>query len=267
MQRMNLDSRWVIVTGASAGLGRETAIVLARDYRANLVLVARREERLREVAQAVKDRFGTQAEVLVADLSVTGEVERVFHEATESHPIYGAVLNAGITHFGHWDEVGWESIEQTIMLNVMGQTRLATLLLPYLEQRGEEGGLLIVSSMTGLVTTVYQTVYSATKAYLIHFGCGLYHEMRPRGVSVTTYAPGGMSTEMNASARFDGLRSWLMPADECARQGVRAMVERRYLYVPGTIYRLGSVVTRLLPQRFVVGTVARRYRRSLNTPR
>jgi short-subunit dehydrogenase len=264
---MNLDSRWLIVTGASSGLGRETAIVLARDYRANLVLVARREERLREVAQALGDRFGTQADVIVADLAVTSEVERVFREATEAHSVYGAVLNAGITHFGHWDEVPWETIERTIMLNVVGQTRLASLLLPYLEQRGEEGGLMIVSSMAGLVTTVYQTVYSATKAYLIHFGCGLYHEMRPRGVSVTTYAPGGISSEMNSSARFDALRSWLMPADQCAREGVRAMVERRYFHVPGALYKIGSVVTRLLPQRFVVGTVARRYRRSLDLPR
>ena len=58
-----------------------------------------------------------------------------------------------------------------------------------------------------------------------------------------------------------------MPADQCAREGVRAMMERRYLYVPGAIYRIGSVVTRWLPQRFVAGTVARRYKRSLDANR
>ena len=149
MQRMNLDSRWLILTGASSGLGREMALVLARDHKANLVLVARREERLRELGQALKDRFGTQAEVTVADLSQTAEVQRVFQQATEARPIYGAVLNAGITHFGPWDEMPWERFEQMIGLNVVGQTRLATLLLPYMERRGDEGGLLIVSSMTG----------------------------------------------------------------------------------------------------------------------
>lgn len=264
MQRMKLDSRWILLTGASSGLGREIAMVLARDHHANLVLVARREERLREVAQAVRDRFGTQADVVTADLSITSEVERVFRAATEAHPIYGGVLNAGVTHFGRWDEVSWETIERTVMLNVVGQTRLASLLLPYLEQRGEEGGLLLVASMAGLTPIAYQAIYSATKAYLINFGCSLWHEMRPRGLSVTTYAPGGIATEMTAGNRFEGLRSWLMPADACAREGVQAFIERRYLYVPGAINRIGSVITRMLPQRFVVGTVARQYKRSLD---
>jgi len=264
MQRMNLNARWLVLTGASSGLGREMAIVLARDHKANLVLVARREDRLRELAAALKDRFGTEAHVLPADLSVTTEAERVFRESSEAHPLYGAVLNAGVTHFGRYDELPWEGFMNMLNLNVTSQVRLTTLLLPYLEQRGEYGGLLIVSSMTGLAPFAYQTAYSATKSFLVAFGCGLSLEMEPRGVSVTTYAPGGIDTEMVAGRRFDSLRSWLMPADQCAAQGVDAFVKRRYFHIPGPINRAGSVLMRLLPQKLVATLYASQYRRALD---
>jgi short-subunit dehydrogenase len=264
MKRMNLSGRWLILTGASSGLGREMAVVLARDHKTNLVLVARREDRLQKLATMLRERHGTEAEVLPADLSVTAEAERVFRTATEAHPLYGAVLNAGVTHFGRYDELPWDGFMNMLNLNVTSQVRLTTLLLPYLEQRGEHGGLLIVSSMTGLAPFAYQTAYSATKSFLLAFGCGLCLEMEPRGVSVTTYAPGGIATEMVAGKRFDSLRSWLMPADECAVEGIDAFVKRRYLKIPGQLNRIGAVLMRLLPQKLVADTYAAQYKRALD---
>ncbi len=263
MERMNLQSRWVVLTGASSGLGREMARVLARDYRANLVLVARRQERLKELAQELADAYGTESQVLPADLGQVSEAERVFREATADHSIQGVILNAGVTHFGHYDELSFEDFQQMLAVNVTSTVRLATSFLPYLEKERTQGGLLIVASMAGLTPLAYQTAYSATKGFLINFGCALWHELRPRGVSVTTFAPGGIDTEMTATKRFDGLRSWLVPADRCAREGVEAFVNREYLRIPGLLYRVGSVVTRILPQRLVVGRVAAQYRRSL----
>ena len=97
----------------------------------------------------------------------------------------------------------------------------------------------------------------------MHYGCGLHHEMASRGVSVTTFAPGGIDTEMTAGKRFDDLRGWLMPADACARSALDGFRKRRYVQVPGVMYRWGTVLTRLLPQSFFVGRVAAQYRRSL----
>ena len=68
---------------------------------------------------------------------------------------------------------------------------------------------------------------------------------------MTTYAPGGIATEMVAGKRFDSLRSWLMPADECAVEGIDAFVKRRYLKIPGQLNRIGAVLMRLLPQKLV----------------
>jgi hypothetical protein len=122
---------------------------------------------------------------------------------------------------------------------------------------------MLVSSMAGLAPTPYQSAYSATKAYLINYGCSLHHEMAPRGVSVTTFAPGGIITDMTAGERFNSLRGWLMPVDVCARAAIKALTRREYLSVPGFVYRVGSVLTRLLPQRFFAAKVAAQYRKSL----
>jgi short-subunit dehydrogenase len=263
MKSLDLAHRWVLVTGASSGLGREMARVLARDYGANLVVVARRKERLQELAAELESKHGVAVRVIAADLSVAGQAASVFAEATLGTDLYGAILNAGVTHFGDWDELVWEDFEHMHALNVTSVVRLSTLLLPYLEQRREHGALMLVASMAGLMPIPYQTAYSATKAFLVNFGCGLYHEMYPRGVSVTTFVPGGIRTEMTDGHRFNDLRGWLMPVERCAREAVRAFRERAYLHSPGVVNKVGAVLTRLMPQRFFIARVADQYRRSL----
>jgi uncharacterized protein len=267
MKPLDLRGRSVLVTGASSGLGREMARVLARDYGAHLIVVARRKERLAELATELGAIPGASVRVVAADLCHPEQADLVFQEATRDAPLYGAILNAGTTHFGNWDELSWEDFQRMQALNVTSVVRLTTLILPYLEQRKENGGLMIVASMAGLMPIPYQTAYSATKAFLVNFGCGLHHEMQPRGVSVTTFVPGGIRTEMTDGQRFNDLRSWLMPVDKCAREAVRAFRDRAYVHSPGVVYRLGSVVTRLLPQRLFIARLADQYRRSLERNR
>ncbi len=243
------------------------ARVLARDYGANVVVVARREARLQELAEELKLRHGVQVEVFAADLCEEDAAEAVFQRATSDRVLHGAILNAGITHFGDWDEQSWEDFQRMQALNVTSVVQLSRRLLRYFEQRGEGGGLMLVSSMVGLTPTAYQTAYSATKAFLVHYGCGLHHEMASRGVSVTTFCPGGIETEMTSDRRFNDLRGWLMPADRCARGAVKALVDREYVRAPGLLYRVGTVLTRWAPQRFLHGQVAAQYRKSLEKNR
>lgn len=263
MKPMKLATRWVLVTGASSGLGQEMARILAKEYRANLIVVARREDRLLELKAELEKTSSAQVHCIPADLSQESEVRRVFEEATRDRALYAAVLNAGITHFGHWDELGWEQFKAMQAVNNTAVTLLTSLLLPYLEKRREEGGLMIVASMAGVTPVPYQSFYSATKAFLVHLGASLHHEMKPRGVSVTTFVPGGIVTEMTQGERFNDLRGWLMPVVPCAREGVEALVQRRYVHSPGFVYRWGGAVTKLLPQRLFVSGVAAQYRRSL----
>lgn len=259
---MNFRGRHVLVTGASSGLGAELARQLARDFGAHLVLVARRVDRLSALAEELRG-FGVEVRIIEADLARLGEVERVFAEITSTVALYAAFLNAGVTHFGHFDELDWARFDQMLELNVRSTSRFLSLLLPYLEARGENGGVQLVASLAGLTPVAYQAAYSGTKAFLVNYGCSLHHEMKPRGVTVSVFAPGGIQTEMTQGERFNDLRSWLVKVEPCARECILGLERRAYVTVPGFVYRWGSLFTRLLPQSFFVGRVAAQYRHSL----
>jgi short-subunit dehydrogenase len=260
MNPMELRGRWVLVTGASSGLGREMAKVLAVKHGANLFIVARRADRLREVKEELERSAGVQVETCVADLSRLEDVDAVIARATE-RPLYGAVLNAGVTHFGPFEKLSWEGFRSMLDTNVIATVRFTTALIPHLEAQG--GGLMIVSSMAGLHPVPYQSHYSATKAFLVHFGVTLWHELQGRNVSVTSYAPSGVVSEMTAGESFTPLRRWLMPVEQAASEGVEAFRTRKYLHISGFGNRVGSVFARLLPQRLATSLVAAQYRSAL----
>lgn len=264
MKDMDFRGRRVLVTGASSGLGAEMAEQLARDHGAHPVLVARRADRLEELAQRLRDRYGAQAETIVADLSSSDEAARVFEEASRRGPLYAAILNAGVTHFGHHDELSWEEFAAMIDLNVKSTARLTSLLVPYLERQGEQGGVMLVASMAGVVPVAYQAAYSGTKAFLVNYACSLHHEMETRGVTVTAFTPGGIVTEMTEGERFNDLRAWLQPVVPCAREGIAGFKRRDYVTIPSPLYRWGfAAVRRIVPEKFLVGKTAAVYRNSL----
>jgi short-subunit dehydrogenase len=261
LKPLDFRGRWVLVTGASSGLGLEMAKILAREHGANLLIVARRQERLEALASELRSSAGVEVATCVADLSSLADVDRVIEEATSKHPIYAAILNAGVTHFGRYEDLDWNGFQTMLATNVTSTVRMTTALIPSLEQQG--GGLLLVSSMAGIFPVPYQTAYSGTKAFLVHFGCGLWHELAGRNVSITTYAPSGVVTEMTGGKNFVPLRRWLMPTEPAAREGVEAFRLRRYLHVPGLANRVGSAFARMLPARFATSLVAAQYRNAL----
>ncbi len=261
MNPMELRGRWVLVTGASSGLGREMAKILAVTYGAHLVISARREDRLLELKAELEKSAGVKVDVCVADLSKLADVDRLIETASQGRALCGAILNAGVTHFGDYAELSWDSFRTMLDTNVIATVRMATALVPVLEAQG--GGLMIVSSMAGIHPVPFQTHYSATKAFLVHFGIGLWHELAGRNVSVTVYAPSGVISEMTAGENFTPLRRWLMPVAEAASEGVEAFRSRKYLHISGFANRVGSAFARLLPQRFTTSMVAAQYRNAL----
>lgn len=261
MNPMDFRGRRVLVTGASSGLGREMAKILALKHGANLLVVARRQDRLSELKTELEKSTNVKVETCVADLSKLEDVDRVIQTASAGGGLYGAILNAGVTHFGAYAELGWDGFRSMLDTNVVATVRMATALIPQLER--ESGGLMIVSSMAGIHPVPFQTHYSGTKAFLVHFGIGLWHELVGRSVSVTTYAPSGVVSEMTAGENFVPLRRWLMPVDQAAREGVEAFRVRKYLHISGLTNRIGSVFARLMPQRFATSLVAAQYRAAL----
>jgi len=267
MQKMDFRGRWVLVTGASSGLGREFARHLAKDRGANLVLVARRVDRLEELRQEAEKHAGVRAICLPADLSDLEDVERLIQRLKQGPQLYAAILNAGVTHFGAHSELEWGAFQRMLTTNVTSVVRLATELVPYIEQGAPGGGLLFVSSMAGIFPVPFQSAYSGTKAFMVHYACGLCHELQGRDVSITTFAPGGIVTEMTGGERFVPLRRFLMPVEVAAKEGLDAFTRRQYLHVPGLSNRVGAKFAQLLPRRLVDGWVAGTYRRALAAAR
>lgn len=261
MKAMEFRGRWLLLTGASAGLGREMAKLLATEHGANLLLVARRQDRLDSLKAELANLCSAEVVTLRADLSRLEDIDRVLSEVAR-YPLYGTILNAGVTHFGPHSELDWEGFRQMLDTNVTGVVRMTNALLPMLEQAS--GGLMLVSSMAGIFPVPFQTAYSATKAFLVHFGCGLFHEYQGRTVSITTYTPGGVVSEMTAGESFSALRRWLMPTDLAARKGIAALQRRKYLYAPGAGNRAASALFGVLPRRFTTGLVGNQYRKALN---
>ncbi|MEW5852484.1 MAG: SDR family NAD(P)-dependent oxidoreductase [Myxococcota bacterium] len=265
MRPMDFRGRWVLVTGASSGLGRAMAQQLAREHGAHVIAVARRTERLEELRHELKST-GVELEPVTADLAKPDDVVRVIARANERQA-HAAVLNAGVTHFGAFQEQRWEDFESMLSTNVTSVVRMTTELLKPMEQRNDGGGIMLVASMAGLLPVPYQTTYSATKAFLVHYGCGLSHELRGRQLSITTYAPGGIDTEMTSGERFARLRAWTMPVETAARLGLDAFRRREELYVPGVTNRIGAALAKVLPRRLVTAQVGSAYRRALDAAR
>ena len=258
----------MLVTGASSGIGRAMARVLARDYRANIVVVARRERRLLSLAEELDVHYDTHVDVVVADLARPADVERVLARARELE-VDAAVLNAGVTHFGPHLELSQVDFERMLAVNVTSLVRLSTELGRDFVKRGE-GAILLVSSIAGLQAVPMQGAYAGTKAFVVGYGRSLDNELAPHGVSVTTFCPGGVRTEMNVDtgleAAFDS-DLLLMSAEVCAKDALRAMVRRRSFRIPGVLNRIGVMALRALPASVATGILGRQYRRALERAR
>lgn len=262
---MDFRGRRVLVTGASSGLGREMAFQLAREHGANLVLVARRIERLNEVKAQLERECGIDCQVIAADLADPEAVNRVHAEATARGDIYGVILNAGVTHFGRHAELGWVGFENILATNVTSVVRLIDLFVPDLIRHNQGGGVMVVSSMAGLLPVPYQAAYAGTKAFVTNFCQSLAAELHAENVSITVFSPGGIDTEMarNSDLKYFADTILLQDAAACAREGLQALRQRRPLYVPGVLNRGQLLLTRLVPRSLVNLITRKSYEKAL----
>jgi hypothetical protein len=263
-QMLELRGRWTLITGASSGLGLELARHIAKEHGGHVVLVARRRDRLEALAEELRSRYGVRTACVTADLSRPEDVERLFTEATSGRDIHAVILNAGVTYWGEAMKQGWSEFQAMLDTNVTSLVRLTSLFVPYLVERGTHGGMMFVSSVAGLLPVPYQAAYSGTKAFITSYGQCLAQEVRPKGVSVTVFAPGGISTELlvnsGLSNRFKAGDIGVMSPEACAAHAVRAFLRRKELYVPGLINQTLALAARVLPRGFLAQRTAAIYR-------
>ena len=253
--------RSALVTGASSGIGASFARVLAAGG-CGLVLVARREDRLNELAASLRERHRADVEVLPADLASRSGLEAVAARLSAGAPVELLVNNAARSSRGSFAELSPETIEAQIRLNVTALTRLARAAVTGMLERGY-GGILNVSSMASLTASPGTAVYGATKAFVTSLTESLHAELVGTGVHVTALVPGFTATEFHAANDIEisylPKIAWL-DADTVARAGLNAVAQGRPLAVPGPQYKLAAGAVRLLP-RATLRQLAHRFRR------
>lgn len=253
MKRSNLDGCTALITGASAGIGRELARQLASRAGA-LILVARRDDRLRELRdELTKLDPNLNVHVCVADLRERTEIDRLCSWiAAENIAIDLLINNAGVGDHGSFVESNAARLEDMIRLNISALTSLTHRLLPQMIAR-KRGAILNVSSSAGFLPIPDMAVYSATKAYVTSLTEALRVELRGTDISVTSLCPGPVQTEFNDVAERPGKSRMSAPAftyvsvEDVARAGLRAVERDQPLVIPGLVMKLAMTLVRLTP--------------------
>jgi uncharacterized protein len=249
----------VLITGASSGIGRELARLYAADG-AGLVLVARSQDRLRELAAELVAQYGAQAQILPADLSEPGSPGEIADALAHQHiDVDVLVNNAGFGAHGSVAELGAQRQLDMIDVNVAALTQLTALLLPGMLER-RTGAILNVASTAGFQPGPNQAVYCATKAYVLSFTEALAEEVRGSGVRVSCLAPGPTDTGFAAQAGMGStlLFRWgVMDAARVARAGHDGLRRGKTLVIPGVRNRVIAFSVRLSPRALVTKIAGR----------
>ena len=243
-----------LITGASAGIGREIARQLA-PLAGTLILVARRADRLETLrGELLEINPELRVQCHTVDLSVTKQVE-VFCQSLKDDAVELDFLinNAGFGDSGTFETSDWGKIEQMLQVNVLALTLLCHRLIPVL-RRHRPGAILNVSSIASLLPIPNLGVYAATKAYVSSFSEALRAELRGTGISVTHLCPGPVDTEFQTVAGRVGqperkhAPDWVkVPVEEVARVALRAVARDQARAVPGFWMMLAPLMFALVP--------------------
>jgi short-subunit dehydrogenase len=250
---MKLDGCNALITGASAGIGREFARQLAGRAR-SLILVARREDRLSELRDELQEQhpnLGFQIrQVDLADLAQLQEMMEWLD--CERIDVDLLVNNAGLGDSGPFSISDPIRNEQMTLVNVVALTSLTRHVLPKMIAK-RRGGILNVSSSAGFLPIPNFAVYAATKAYVTTFSEALRAELRGTGVSVSTVCPGPVHTEFQEVATRSGGRPQIGPefvyvtVDQVVRDALAALEADRPLVIPGIGIKLAMLLVRITP--------------------
>jgi uncharacterized protein len=250
------QGKWAVITGASAGIG--TAI--ARDLAAggtNLILTARRRDRLAGLSTELSDKHKIRTLVCVADLAQPEGPEQIFSFAEEKNiSVDLLVNNAGFGAYGEFHKVAVERLVEMTQVNVSAVVHLTHLFLPGMIER-RSGDILILASTAAFQAVPYISTYAATKAFDLYFAEGLAEEVRPYGVRVCALCPGSTETEFfKVAGQRNHTRSSPETPEKVARVGLRALAAGKSFVVSGFANKLGSEAIRFVPRRTVARVTA-----------
>lgn len=244
------SNRTVLVTGASSGIGVE----LARRFAANgdkLILTARREDRLRELAEELGDKHQTEILYVPVDLAdPEGPKDLAIRIGRKGRVVDVLVNNAGFGLRGEFATLPVDRQLEMVQVNVTAPTALAGLFLPGMLARGK-GGILNVASLAAFQAGPELAVYYATKAYMLSLSEALHEESKRRGVVVTALCPGPVPTEFGEVAKMGNaalMKTGVVSAEDVAKAGFEGFQGGKAIVIPGALPKLGAFGTRFIPR-------------------
>ena len=243
-----------LITGASGGIGYELAKLFAHDHH-SLVLVARNESRLVQVAEELQRQFGITVKTFALDLTEPSAPHSLFAQLQSAGIAVDILVNnAGYCMYGEFADVPREESLGQIQLNITALTELTKLFLgPMLERRS--GRIMNVASTAGFQPGPLMAVYYATKAYVISFSEALANELAEKGITVTCLCPGATETAFAGRAGNDATRLFKnlrpMDAKTVARAGYRGLLKDKTLVIPGFRNWLVAESIRVSPRKMV----------------
>ena len=256
----------VLITGASAGIGAELAREFAR-HGHRLTLVARRRDKLQQLAAELEGEHGVDVKLVAQDLAKpTGPAAVVKAVQAEGEPVGILVNNAGVIDVGPFVASATDKIAGLVNLNVRALTELTGLLLPSMVERGF-GRVLNVASLAAFQPVPSMAAYAASKAYVLSFSEALSEELRGSGVKVCAVCPGMTDTDMVTEIKAGSPAAAKLPKQlvsdpgDIAAQAYRALMSGQVVLVPGLPNQITAAWAQVTPRwltRYVTGFAARR---------
>lgn len=253
-----MADRVTLITGASSGIGAELARIFASNgYKT--VLVARREDRLNQLAEEIAASGKARPATIACDLKAQGAGDVIADKLKAMNAdVENVVNNAGFGLFGNAIELDREEQLAMVDINVRALTDLSLRFADSLIRN--RGGMLNVASIASFLPGPRMAVYYATKAYVLSFTEAMRAELGPQGVRVTALCPGPVPTEFQGRAGFQaGLDSAILnvSATAVARAGYRGLMSNKRLVMPGVGVRMIPFLLRFAPRSMVLASVAR----------
>lgn len=239
---------YVLITGASSGIGYELAKLYANDGH-NLILIARNIDRLK-IVKSKLNKYNVEIKILSLDISKNYDIEKLFNYVEINKlNINTLINNAGIGSFGDFKDIEWGKEEALIDINIKALTRLTKYFLPKIIEN-KSGGLLNVASTAAFCSGPRMAAYYASKAYVLNLTEAIYEECKDTGIKVSCLCPGPVKTGFQNKAgikKSESAKKYLMDAEDVAKVCYRDFNKGKLIIIPGVKNKLLVLGNKLLP--------------------
>ena len=259
MNTADFKGATVLITGASSGIGAAFAQYLAI-LGANLILTARSEGKLRQIANELKQKYAVTVHVFPADLGEADAPQNIFDLVKAAGLSVDVLINnAGFGKWAYFHAEDMETYQQMLTVNINALVRLTYLYIPGMLARGN-GGVINVASTAAFQPVPYIAVYSASKSFVLNFTEALSGEYRENGLRFLALCPGSTATNFMevANANDTGMHS--ASPDDVVMSAINAFVKNRHYHIPGVMNYLTSLLPRIFSRAVTIKIVANMFR-------